>query len=296
MTKPVIIPPITNFVNRMIRESKFIDVLKYARVSPSFKKKDPLDVQNYRPVSILPTVSKIFERTLEEQLSSYFENLFNPYLSAFRKGYSCQSVLLTISGEWRSTLDRGDHVAAILMDLFKAFDCFPHSLIEARLKAYGLSNNAINLISSYLADRKQCVQIGTSWSTLQNISKGVPQGSMLCPLIFNIFLNDIFNFINEAKLFNYADDNTLSHSHPDFATLIAVLERESAKLNEWFASNQMKANPDKFQALAVGESTFEKKPIFRIGEAQIGCETTVKLLGVEIDYLLKIWWTDFKYM
>ena len=173
------------------------------------------------------------------------------------------------------------------MDLFKAFDCLPHSLIEARLKAYGLSKNAINLISSYLADRKQCVQIGTSWSTFQNISKGVPQGSILGPLIFNIFLNDIFNFINEAKLFNYADDNILSHSHPDFATLIVVLERESAKFIEWFARNQMKANPDKFQALAVGESTFEKKPIFRIGEAQIGCETTVKLLGVDNRLSLK---------
>ena len=224
----------------------------------------------------MPTVSKIFETTLDEQLTSYFENLFNPYLSAFRKGYSCQSVLLAISEEWRSALDRGNHVAAILMDLSKAFDCLPHSLIEAKLKAYGLSKNVVSLISSYLADRKQCVQIGTSRSTFQNISKGVLQGSILGPLIFNIFLNGIFNFINEAKLFNYADDNTLSHSHPDVVKrLIAILERESAKLIEWFVRNQMKAYPDKFQALAVGESTFEKKPIFRIGEAQIGCETTV---------------------
>ena len=129
--------------------------------------------------------------------------------------------------------------------------------------------------------------IGSSHSSFQNVSKGVSQGSILGPLIFNIFLNDIFNFINEAKLFNHADDNTLSHSHPDFATLIATLERESAKLIEWFARNQMKANPDKCPALAVGECTFEKKPIFRMGEAQIGCEMTVKLLGVGIDYLLK---------
>ena len=189
LTKPVIIPPppVTNFINRMITECKFIDELKYARVSPIFKKKDPLDIQNYRPVSILPIVSKLYERTLEEQLSVYFENLFHPYLSAFRKIYSCQSVLLAISEEWRSPLDRGDYVAAILMDLSKAFDCLPHSLIKDKLKAYFLSENAVNLVSSYLVDRKQCVQIGSNRSTFQAIYKCVLQGSILGPLIFNIF-------------------------------------------------------------------------------------------------------------
>ena len=94
ITKPVIVKPITDFVNRMIGECKFPDPLKYARITPIFKKKNPLECQNHRPVSILPTVSKKSERSLEEQLSNYFEKLFNPYLSDFRKGYSCQSVLL----------------------------------------------------------------------------------------------------------------------------------------------------------------------------------------------------------
>ena len=105
--------------------------------------------------------------------------------------------------------------------------------------------------------------------------------------IFNIFLNDIFYFIKEGKLFNYADDNTLSFSHPVFATLIEILERESGNLVDWFTRNQMKANPDKFQAVAVGERTHGERPIFMIGEAEIGCDETVKLLGVDIDYRLK---------
>lgn len=109
--------------------------LKNDRVTPIYKKKDPLDCQNYRPVSKLPTVSKIFERSLEEQLSNYFQNLFYPYLSAFRKGYSCQSVLLSICEKWGSALDRGDHVTAILMDLSNAFDCLPPSLIRDKLTA-----------------------------------------------------------------------------------------------------------------------------------------------------------------
>ena len=109
----------------MIIDKKFPDTLKQARVTPILKKKDPFDVQNYRPASILPIISKLFERTLEEQLSKHFENIFNPYLSAFRKGFSCQSVLLAITEEWRKALDRGEYVAAILMDLSKAFDCLP---------------------------------------------------------------------------------------------------------------------------------------------------------------------------
>ena len=235
----------------------------------------------------MPTVSIFFESSLEEQLGKYFENLFYPYLSAFQKGYSCQSVLLSICEEWRSALDRGDHVAAILMDLSKAFDCLPHSLIRDKLTAYGLSKNAVNLINDYLSERKQCVQIGNHQSTFQNIIKGVPQGSILGPLLFDIFLNDIFYFIKEGKLFNYADENTLSFSHPVFATLIVILERESGNLVVWFTRNQMKANPDKIQAVAVGERTHGERPAFKIGEAEIGCDETVKHLGVDIDYRLK---------
>ena len=102
------------------------------------------------------------------------------------------------------------------------------------------------------------------------------------PLIFNIFLNDIFYFIEKGKLLNYADDNTLSFSHPDFVTLLTVLEQESRVLIDWFSRNCMKANPENFQAFAVGERTYGEKPTFKIGETEIECEKTVKLLGVEI--------------
>ena len=173
------------------------------------------------------------------------------------------------------------------MDLSKAFDCLSPSLVKDKLITYGLSNDAVDLIGNYLSNRKQCVKIGEKCSSFLNIIKGVPQGSILGPLIFNIFINDIFYFIDKAKLFNYADDNTLLFSHSDFATLVEILVRESKVLIDWFFRNQMKANPDKFQALAVGEKTSALKSLFRIGKAEIECEETVKLLGVEIDSHLK---------
>ena len=158
LSEKVIVGPTTSLINRMISDKKFPDALK---VSPIYKKNDPFDVQNWRPVSILPITSN----AMEEQLSNYFETIFNPYLSAFRKGFSCQSVLLAITEEWRKALDRNEYVAAILMDLSKAFDCLPPNLIKAKLVAYGLSKDAVMLIESYLSDRKQCVKISEKCSS-----------------------------------------------------------------------------------------------------------------------------------
>ena len=163
LSEEVIVGPTTSLINRMISDKKFPDV------------------QNWRPVSILPITSKLFERSLEEQLSNHFENNFNPYLSAFRKGFSCQSVLLAITEEWRRALDRNKYVATILMDLSKAFDCLSPSLIKDKLIAYGLSNDAVDLIDDYLSKRKQCVKIGEKCSSFLNFIKGVPQGSILGP-------------------------------------------------------------------------------------------------------------------
>ena len=181
--------PTISLVNRVIEDGRYPASLKEARVSSVFKKKDPFDVQNYRPISILPITSKIFERALEEQLSEYFEKHFHPYLSAFRKGFSCQSVLLAINEEWRNGLDRTEYVAAILMDLSKAFYCLPPDLITEKLRACGLSNDVVELIHDYLSNCKQCVKIGEHCSSLQKITKGnrKAQGSILGPLIFNIF-------------------------------------------------------------------------------------------------------------
>ena len=119
------------------------------------------------------------------------------------------------------------------MDLSKAFYCLPPELINDKLIAYGLSQDAVDLIDNYLPNRKQCVKIEEKCSSFLNIIKGVPKGSILGPLIFNTFINDNFYFIDKAKLFNYADDNTLSFSHSDFANLVVILIRESKILIDW---------------------------------------------------------------
>ena len=255
---------ITALVNKSIDCVIFPDSLKQAQVCPIFKKGDCMDKKNYRPVSVLPIMSKIFEKAISTQLTEFFEPIFNKFLCAFRRGYGCQTTLLRLIEDWKEALDKNMYVAAILMDLSKAFDCLPHNILLSKLAAYGLSMDSTKLLENYLTNRQQQVKIGDSLSSWSDIHKGVPQGSILGPLLFNVFINDIFYFVDQSSLYNYADDNTLSFATPDFRKLISVLETESNSLIDWFHFNCMKANPDKFQAKAIGKRTFEKSPVFEL--------------------------------
>ena len=151
------------------------------------------------------------------------------------------------------------------MDLSKAFDCLPHDLLLLKLKHYGVNDCALNLLVSYISNRKQCVKVGQYTSMFQNIFKGVPQGSILGPVLFNIFLNDIFGFVKHSTLYNYADDNTVSHAHHDVTVLKTSLETDSKSLINWFHLNKMKANPDKFQAIAIDKKSKQFAFNFRFG-------------------------------
>ena len=173
------------------------------------------------------------------------------------------------------------------MDLSKAFDCLPHGLLIAKLRAYGLSEEAVELLESYLSDRSQQVRLGTFTSTWEKLFKGVPQRSILGPLLFNVFLNGIFNFVLRSTICNYADDNTVSFIHKDFNFLKSVLESDSLNLISWFEENSMTANPGKFQAICIGKKTYDNIETFRICETDIKCENNVSLLGINIDFMLK---------
>ena len=284
--KPIISNQLTSLINLSIDTGVFPDSLKKAQVTPLHKKNDPLSKTNYRPVSVLPVFSKIFEKVFETQLSDFFDTIFNPFLCAFRRGHGCQTTLLRLLEDWREALDKNYYIASVLMDLSKAFDCLPHAILLDKLSAYGVSDNSVSLLKSYLSNRKQQIKVNSVLSNWADIHKGVPQGSILGPLLFNVFINDIFLFIKDSSLYNYADDNTLSFGSPDFDLLISTLESDSNHLIEWFKINKMQANPDKFQVLAVGKKTYEKRPTINIQNFELTCEDSVKLLGIEIDYQL----------
>ena len=150
---------------------------------------------------------------------------------------------------WKNTLVKGKHVGAIFMDLSKAFDTINHDLLITKLKAYGFSNNALLFMHSDLKNRSQRVNINSSFSTWKEITAAVPQGSILGPLLFNIFLNDIFYFENKSYLSNYADDNVLYAFGSNLEEVKQNLSQDLLKLSEWFHENSMILNPEKCMCL-----------------------------------------------
>ena len=148
-------------------------------------------------------------------------------------------------------LDNKKFVGAVLMDLSKAFDCIPHDLLIAKLEAYGFKFDTLVFFYSYLKRRKQNVKINNVFSTFQVLLSGVPQGSILGPILFNIFMSDLFLWIEEASLHNFADDNTLSAFAKSIPELIKVLEKESETAINWFKVNGMSVNPDKFHGIII---------------------------------------------
>ena len=133
IAKPIVSKPITMLINKTIENASFPNKLKEAQIVPLHKKNSQLEVGNYRPVSILPVVSKFFERAIYEQLSHYFENIFHPFLSAFRPGFGCNTAPLKMFEDWKKAFDFNQYTAAVLVDLSKAFDCLPQDLLILKL-------------------------------------------------------------------------------------------------------------------------------------------------------------------
>ena len=269
----------SNDFNESVISCKFLSVLILADVKPVHKKASRLEKINYRPVSLLPNISKIFERCMHRQISEYFETVLSKFQCGFRKGYNTQDCLLAMVENCKKALDQGNEYGALLTDLFKAFNCLPHDLIVAKLHAYGFSIDSLKLINSYLTERKQRVKINDQFSSWLDIVVGVPQGSILGPLLFNIFLCDMFLFCNDIYFASYADDNTPYCIGKTPEEVIIQLEKSSKSIFEWFENNGMKANPDKCHLLLSKNENFAAN----INENRISNTRFEKLIGVTFD-------------
>ena len=207
-----IIKPLTLITNQIMKTGIFPNKLKLAKVISIYKKDDPTQVTNYRPISLLPVLSKVIEKTIAKQLSGYFEDnkLFNQNQYGFRPGHSTEHAALELVDKITSQMDNNETPINIFLDLSKAFDTIDHNILLDKLKYDGLDDIAIKLFRRYLTNRYQYVQIENAKSQLLEINTGVPQGSILGPLLFIIYINDISQSSEKIDFIAYADDTTLS--------------------------------------------------------------------------------------
>ena len=183
----------------------------------------------------------------------------------------------------KENIDNGKFSGMLLTDLSKAFDCLLHDLRIAKLNACGFDYNALRLINNYLSDRKQRIQIGEAYSSWIDIILGVPPGSILGPLLYNIYINEIFYFTEETTIANFADDNTPYICDKSIDLVLSKLEKDTKNLNQWFKANFLKSNEDKCQLLLNTNSKLATK----VGNESIHNSCEVKLLGIVFDSSLK---------
>jgi len=281
----VVSKPLKDIFNEeIIGKRKFPSELKLADVSPIFKKLESIHKENYRPISVLPVVSKIFERIIDKQTNAYMEKYLSPYLCGYRKGYSCQHALLVMIEKWKKSLDEGGYAGGTLMDLSKAFDTINHKLLIAKLHAYGFGTESLEVIYDYLSDRWQRTKIDASFSSWSKILCGMPQGSVLGPKFFNVYINDLFYLFLCTSVCNVADDTTPYACDIDLPNLLHNLEGDSASAIFWFEANYMKLNQIKCHFLIAGST---EQLWTKVGEQVIWESSQEKLLGMHIDKELK---------
>ena len=212
-------------------------------------------------------------------MQTYFDNLLSKYQCGFRKGFNAQHSLVSMIEKWKESVDSGGAFSALMSDLSKSFGCLHHDLLIAKLDAYGFDIKSVKLIQQYLSNRKQRVKVGNACSSWKDIFYGIPQGSILGPLIFNIFLCDLFYFLEGVPVASYADDTTSYTVNKTNDLVIKEIEHFSEILFKWFDFNNMKINSGKSHILfSVNDNVSAN-----IDNHTIISENKNELLGTTLD-------------
>ena len=286
-------PILAKLVNFSLSSGEFPKTLKTARVTPIYKGGSKTDINNYRPISVLPLFSKIFEKIVYNQMYQYLESnniLYNNQFGFRRKKSTTHAIINQLQYLY-SNIDNNEYVFSLFLDFRKAFDSVDHKILLSKLHFYGFRGIIYDWLKSYLSNRKQLTAIGPHNSSLLKITHGVPQGSNLGPLLFLIFINDLPNVSPFFKYVLFADDSTLSSSFSQNRTfsIKRKINKELKLLNKWLVSNKISINATKtkyiiFSYRANSDINLGK---LTIGKTKISETDNIKFLGIFLDNRLK---------
>ena len=252
LAAPLITNTLTYVFNLCIMKSTFPTAFKMAKVIPLYKSGDSANPSNYIPISIVSVLSKPLEKHINKHLLMHLDkyNLLHPNQSGFRKKHSCQTALTSLIDQWLTNINNDEFNGVIFIDFKKAFDVIDHSLLLRKLVLYGMSDCAVELFRSYLNNWQQCVKVGTRKSSLSTLMYGIPQGSVLGPILFSLYINDLPLYIT-ALCELFADDTSLHNHHTDLNILRISLQNCINKLIDWTEMNHIVLHPDKTKFMLI---------------------------------------------
>jgi hypothetical protein len=279
--------PLAAVINSCIEKGVFPDCLKVASVTPLHKGGDKNNPNNYIPISLLSTISKIIERHISNELNNYLNetSVLNEHQSGFRQYHSCQTALLRLVDSWLHAMDEGCVIGTVYVDFKKAFDLVDHNILLYKLKLYHFSEMAYKFFASYLSNRSQLVKANGVTSDTCHVISGVPQGSILGPLLFLLYVNDLpLQLQSDSDM--YADDVTIHRKGQNIVTIQHQLQKDLDCANEWCKTNNMAINPNKTTCMTLGSHPKIKNlpdlALF-VDNVKIIQVETQKLLGIHID-------------
>ncbi len=291
MSANIITPILTQILNQSLKSGIFPDIWKLGKVTPLHKKGDKEDVNNYRPISVLCSLSKIIERHVHDSLYEFLNrlNLLCEGQSGFRPKHSCATALTHMTDSWLKALDSGKMVGVTFIDFSKAFDSVNHDILIDKLKTYGCSDSAVSWFNSYLSNRSQVVYFKGSLSGKENIGRGVPQGSILGPLLFVLFVNDIPLHLSKCDSDLYADDTSVYTVGSSSVEIQERLQTDMDSMSKWCLCNDLCINVNKTKSMLITTRRKRSQNCIDIsdlnilinGEVVPSCESQ-RLLGVNI--------------